>query len=107
MRFIRLRGLYEAREAKFFLLIILFLVYTFSRANLLIKPRAMERLLLAGHDDGIQFASPKDLCFEPLKHFSQAAPASHRRKLNHVQEPLGQRHNTCISYTGAFTTFLG
>jgi len=51
---------------------------------LLVKPRAVERLRFPDDDDGIQFASLKDLCFEALKHFSQAALTSHKRKLNHA-----------------------
>ncbi|KAF8540070.1 hypothetical protein BDD12DRAFT_835165 [Trichophaea hybrida] len=46
--------------------------------------RAVERLLFPDDDDGIQFASLKDLCFEALKHFSQTALTSHRRKINHA-----------------------
>jgi hypothetical protein len=61
-----------------------FLAYSPGRAKLLIKPRAVERLLLPDDDDGIQFASLKDLCFEALKHFSQTALTSHRRKLDHA-----------------------
>jgi hypothetical protein len=79
----RFRGLHEACEAKFFAML-LFLAYTLGRANLLIKSRAVERLLFLDNDNGVQFASLKDLCFEALNRFSQTTLTSHRCKLNHA-----------------------